>query len=154
VQDKIAIKALLELPLILIHKTEKRREMSQFRGYPKHSHGMLDQVLIDTIARCINGLSQNHPDLRHEIVSSLQTTKTLLTGLAYGAQFLKDLIAKRGISPAAGTWLEVNMDSEHRIDMRYLDLDGSLKRLNAMVASDEATKWLVTNLSMVDSLYF
>ena len=136
----------LFLSFLLIHKTEKRRDMLRFRGYPKHSHAMLDQVLIDTIARCINGLSQNHPDLRHKIVTSLQKTKTLLTGVAYGAQFLKGLTAKRGISPAAGTWLEVNMDSEHRIDMRYLDLDGGLKRLNAMVASDEATKWLVTNL--------
>jgi hypothetical protein len=58
------MKALLELPLTLIHKTDKRRQQdaqgeSCFRGFPKHSYGMLYQV--DTLGRGVNGLG-NHPE--------------------------------------------------------------------------------------------
>lgn len=107
----MTFKALLELPLKLIHKTEKRRGTSWFRPFPRHSHEMLDQVLIDTLGRCVNG------------------------------------IAEHGISRAQGSWEHVNLrHTEKRfnqIDMRYIDLDGSLKRLYAMVRSDslEAKPW-------------
>ena len=143
----MTFKALLELPLKLIHKTEKRRGKSWFRGFPRHSHGMLDQVLIDTLGRCVNGLS-NHPTLRQEIVSRIQKGTPLLAGFAYGSQYLKSLIAEHGISRAQGSWEDVNFrrtkERFNQIDMRYIDLDGSLKRLYAMVTSSdslEAKPW-------------
>jgi hypothetical protein len=90
----MTFKALLELPLKLIHKTEKRRGTSWFRAFPRHSHGMLDQVLIDTSGRCVNGLG-NHPTLRQEIVSRIQKVTPLLAGLAYGSQYLNSLIKRQ-----------------------------------------------------------
>ena len=142
----MTMKALLELPLRLIHKTEKRRQQdaqgeSCFRGFPKHSYGMLDQVLVDTLGRCVNGLG-NHPALRQEIVTKIRNGTPLLAGLAYGSQFLNSLIAERGISPTKGPWADVNFT--HQIDMRYIDIDGSLERLYAMARLDddlEAKPW-------------
>jgi len=142
----MTMKALLELPLTLIHKTEKRRQQdaqgeSCFRGFPKHSYGMLDQVLVDTLGRCINGLG-NHPELRQEIVKEIRKGTPLLAGLAYGSQFLNSLITERGISPTKGSWADVNLT--HQIDMRYIDIDGSLERLYSMarLADDlEAKPW-------------
>ena len=140
------MKALLVLPLTLIHKTEKRRQQdaqgeSCFRGFPKHSYGMLDQVLVDTLGRCVHGLG-NHPELRQEIVTKIRKDTPLLAGLAYGSQFLNSLITERGISPTEGSWADVNLT--HQIDMRYIDIDGSLERLYAMarLADDlEAKPW-------------
>ena len=90
----MTLKALLELPLKLIHKTEKRRGISCFRGSPKHSYGMLDQVLVDTLGRCLNGLG-NQPELRQEIVTVIRKGTPLLAGLAYGSQFLNSREAIR-----------------------------------------------------------
>jgi hypothetical protein len=143
----MTMKALLELPLKLIHKTEKRRQQdaqgeSCFRGFPKHSYGMLDQVLVDTLGRCVNGLG-NHPELRQETVTKIRNGTPLLAGLAYGSQFLNSLIAKRGVSPAQGSWADINL-THQQIDMRYIDIDGSLERLYAMARLDdvlEAKPW-------------
>ena len=137
----MTLKALLELPLKLIHKTEKRRGISCFRGSPKHSYGMLDQVLVDTLGRCLNGLG-NHPELRQEIVSEIRKDRPLLAGLAYGSQFLNSRIAIYGISPTQGSWTDANLTN--KIDMRYIDIDGSLERLYAMARLDddlEAKPW-------------
>jgi hypothetical protein len=150
-EDKMTMKALLEFPLTLIHKTEKRRQQdakgeSCFRGFPKHSYGMLDQVLVDTLGRCVNGLG-NHPELRQEIATKIRNGTRLLAGLAYGSQFLNSLIAERGISPTQGPWADVNFT--HQIDMRYIDIDCSLERLYAMtrLADDlEAKPWFFPTL--------
>jgi hypothetical protein len=102
---------------------------------------MLDQVLVDTLGRCVNGLG-NHPALRQEIVTKIRNGTPLLAGLVYGSQFLNSLIAERGISPTQGPWADVNFT--HQIDMRYIDIDGSLERLYAMARLDddlEAKPW-------------
>jgi hypothetical protein len=102
---------------------------------------MLDQVLVDTLGRCVNRLG-NHPELRQEIVTEIRKGTPLLAGLAYGSQFLNSLITERGISPTQGSWADVNLT--HQIDMRYIDIDGSLERLYAMarLADDlEAKPW-------------
>jgi len=130
----MTLKALLELKLTLIHKTEERRGLSCFRGFPKHSYGMLDQVLVDTLGRCLNGLG-NHPELRQEIVSEIRKDRPLLAGLAYGSQFLNSRIAIYGISPTQGSWTDANLTN--KIDMRYIDIDGSLERLYAMARSTD-----------------
>jgi hypothetical protein len=124
----MTLKALLELPLTLIHKTKERRGLFCFRDFPKHSYGMLDQVLVDTLGRCFNGLG-NHPELRQEIVTDTRKGTPLLAGLAYASQFLNSRIAKHGISPTQGSWADVNL--ELKIDMRYIDIDGGLERLYA-----------------------
>jgi hypothetical protein len=137
----MTLKALLELKLTLIHKTEERRGLSCFRGFPKHSYGMLDQVLVDTLGRCLNGLG-NHPELRQEIVTEIRKGTPLLEGLAYGSKFLNSRIAKHGIAPTQGSWADVNLAL--KIDMRYIDIDGSLERLSAMARSTdglEAKPW-------------
>ena len=62
-------------------------------------------------------------------------------------QYLNSLIAEHEISRAQGSWEHVNLrrteERFNQIDMRYIDLDGSLKRLYAMVRSDslEAKPW-------------
>jgi hypothetical protein len=103
---------------------------------------MLDQVLVDTLGRCVNGLG-NHPELRQETVTKIRNGTPLLAGLAYGSQFLNSLIAKRGVSPAQGSWADINL-THQQIDMRYIDIDGSLERLYAMARLDdvlEAKPW-------------
>jgi hypothetical protein len=95
---------------------------------------MLDQVLVDTLGRCLNGLG-NHPELRQEIVSEIRKDRPLLAGLAYGSQFLNSRIAIYGISPTQGSWTDANLTN--KIDMRYIDIDGSLKRLYAMARSTD-----------------
>jgi hypothetical protein len=136
---------LLELPLTLIHETEIRRGTSCFRGNPRHSHGMLDQVLIDTLGRCINGLD-DHPELRQELVTAIRKGAPLLAGVAFGEKLLEDLVAQLGISPAKGSWADVNLTSG-QIDMRYIDLHGSLKRLYSISDGPEANPWSAPALS-------
>jgi hypothetical protein len=50
---------------------------------------------------------------------------------------------KHGISPTQGSWADVNL-THQQIDMRYIDVDGSLERLYAVarLAGDlEAKPW-------------
>ena len=96
--------------------------------------GMLDQVLVDTIGRCLNGLA-DHPELARGIVTSLQggAGKSFLAGIADGEKFLTSLVAELGTKPTQGSWTEVNMGPG--MDMRYLDLEGALKRLNVAMSS-------------------
>ena len=109
---------------------------------------MLDQVLVDTLGRCVNGLG-NHPELRQEIVTKIRNGTRLLAGLAYGSQLLHSRIVKHGISPQQGSWADVNLarsveTTALKIDMRYIDIDGSLERLYAMARSTdglEAKPW-------------
>ena len=65
---------------------------------------MVDQVLVDTLGRCLNELGTH-------------------------------------ISPTQGSWADVNL---LKIDMKYIDINGSLKCLYAMARSTdglEAKPW-------------
>ena len=132
------IDLLCELPLDQIQKKYKRVCQAEEDHGPMP--GMLEQALIDTLGRCVNGLGQNAEHLSG-IKDRLRAPCALLDGVKAGEGYIKQFVRTYGELRSPRTL----MDQCHRlIDTRFLNLGKSHAQLLLILGGDSAPPWKST----------